>query len=456
MKRLTTWMAATVLTMGAMLLMPQPKAQAQGVSVSFQMFYDQLAPYGQWIDDPQYGYVWAPDAGNDFRPYYSGGHWVMTEYGNTWVSDYSWGWAPFHYGRWTYDNYYGWVWIPGDQWGPAWVNWRSGGGYYGWAPLGPGISINVSVGNYYTPYDWWTFIPCRYIYHNGYNNYWRGSRYNNSIFNQTTVINNYYNNRYVYGPRRSDVQQHVGRVNVYQIRNDNRPGRTSVNRNQVNIYRPEVTRISTTRRDAPRNAVRTERAINNPVRMESRDMRINDGRQNNVRQERFDRQQNMQNRQREAEQSQRQQEERGRIEESRRMQQEAQQRNIREQQLRQQQEQRQIEQRRQIDAQRAVREEQMRQEQERARMQNEQRMQADRQRMEVEQRQRMQQDRARQEQEARMQQERARRTQEMQQRQQREQPRQEWRRPDQQRMQHSTEQRGQPAERNARPFGRGR
>src|SRR5579883_2551035 len=89
------------------------KASAQpGVSISYQEFYDELSPYGQWVEDPSYGYVWVPYVDDDFRPYYTRGHWVMTEFGNTWVSDYNWGWATFHYGRWTYDDYYGWVWIP--------------------------------------------------------------------------------------------------------------------------------------------------------------------------------------------------------------------------------------------------------------------------------------------------------------------------------------------------------
>jgi hypothetical protein len=73
--------------------------------VSFQMFYDQLSPYGQWVNDPNYGYVWIPDVGPNFQPYATNGYWTMTDYGNTWVSDYEWGWAPFHYGRWLYDNY---------------------------------------------------------------------------------------------------------------------------------------------------------------------------------------------------------------------------------------------------------------------------------------------------------------------------------------------------------------
>src|SRR5690606_27333721 len=101
-------------------------AQSYRQDVSFQTFYDELSPYGQWIQDPQYGYVWVPDVQDDFRPYSTNGRWAMTEYGNTWVSNYAWGWAPFHYGRWTFNNYYGWVWLPGTQWAPAWVSWRHG------------------------------------------------------------------------------------------------------------------------------------------------------------------------------------------------------------------------------------------------------------------------------------------------------------------------------------------
>ena len=82
-------------------------------------FYDELDPYGQWVQTPEYGTVWIPNAGPGFQPYATNGHWVITEYGNTWVSDYAWGWGPFHYGRWYQDRYRGWAWIPGRDWGPA-------------------------------------------------------------------------------------------------------------------------------------------------------------------------------------------------------------------------------------------------------------------------------------------------------------------------------------------------
>jgi uncharacterized membrane protein YgcG len=105
-----------------------------------ESFEQALTPYGHWIDTPEYGRVWvpAPDVvGDDFEPYETGGQWDYTDYGWNWVSDWDWGWAPFHYGRWFNAPDMGWCWLPGRVWGPGWVNWRFGGGYVGWAPLGP-------------------------------------------------------------------------------------------------------------------------------------------------------------------------------------------------------------------------------------------------------------------------------------------------------------------------------
>ena len=109
---------------------PPPAPEA-----SYQSFYDALSPYGQWIDNPQYGYVWMPNVGPDFKPYSSNGNWVYTDGGWTWASNYPWGWATFHYGRWFFEEGYGWMWIPGNEWAPAWVSWRQSPQYYGWAPL---------------------------------------------------------------------------------------------------------------------------------------------------------------------------------------------------------------------------------------------------------------------------------------------------------------------------------
>src|SRR6185503_19526629 len=66
-----------------------------------------------------------------------------------WVSDEPWAWATYHYGRWQLAGGYGWVWVPETVWAPAWVSWREGGGYVGWAPMPPeprgGVSVSVTI-----------------------------------------------------------------------------------------------------------------------------------------------------------------------------------------------------------------------------------------------------------------------------------------------------------------------
>jgi hypothetical protein len=232
------------------------------VSISYQSFYDELSPYGRWIDYPEYGYVWAPNMGPEFQPYSTGGQWVWSdEYDWIWVSDYSWGWAPFHYGRWFRDDYYGWMWVPGYDWSPGWVSWRTGGEYYGWAPLRPGISISIGFGNYNPPYDYWCFAPRQYINHRNIGNYCVDRSRNIMIINNTTIINNYGNRNNVFvngGPRRGDAEQYAGRIRPVNFRETNRPGDREFRNNRVNVYRPQIQR-NNDGRIAPRNFDRYNR-----------------------------------------------------------------------------------------------------------------------------------------------------------------------------------------------------
>jgi hypothetical protein len=222
------------------------QVSAQQSYVSFQLFYDQLSPYGDWVEYPNYGYVWIPNAGYDFVPYSTRGHWILSEYGWTWVSDYRWGWAPFHYGRWDYDNYYGWFWIPDNEWGPAWVSWRRADGYYGWSPMGPGMSISVSFGRGYDRQnDHWMFVRDRDIDRSNITSYYVNRADHDRIIRNSSVITNTYvdNNRnttYVTGPEREDFQRATGRkVNSVTIEEYNMPGQQMKN-GRLRIYKPQV------------------------------------------------------------------------------------------------------------------------------------------------------------------------------------------------------------------------
>ena len=244
------------LIVSAVLIPKQGKAQQE--NVNFQIFYDQLSPYGQWVDYSNYGYVWIPDVGADFAPYSTAGHWILTDYGWTWVSDYEWGWAPFHYGRWNFDNSYGWFWIPDNQWGPAWVTWRSADGYYGWEPMEYGISVNLSFGRSYNRQnDHWTFVRNQDIERSDISHYYTNQNDRDRIIVNSTIINHTYidnsrNTTYVSGPAREDVQRVTGRtLKSVAVQENDRPGQSMIN-GQLRIYRPQVNKnANSAQRPAP-------------------------------------------------------------------------------------------------------------------------------------------------------------------------------------------------------------
>ncbi len=139
------------------------------------------------------------------------------------------------------------------------MSWRSGGGHYGWAPLGPSINIGINIGRggYRIPDMCWNFIPYNNIYHSSYPRFF-GNR--NRIFIQNTVIiNNTYvrNNRtYFTGPRADDIRRRTNQnVTVYNVNRNSRPGASRIDNNTVNIYNPRPTRGAADVNAAPRQVV---------------------------------------------------------------------------------------------------------------------------------------------------------------------------------------------------------
>ena len=127
---------------------PSPDATPASQGANSNLFYNALAPYGSWLQLPDYGLCWQPTTETvnpDWRPYVDEGQWLYTaDNGWYWQSGYSWGWAAFHYGRWSKNARFGWVWVPDKVWGPAWVSWRIALSYAGWAPLPPGVRLNAA------------------------------------------------------------------------------------------------------------------------------------------------------------------------------------------------------------------------------------------------------------------------------------------------------------------------
>jgi hypothetical protein len=216
MKKLLSVFAIT-----ALLFSIAPAAKSQEVSVDF--FYDNLND-GSWIEVGDYGYCWQPDvAVNDssWRPY-ADGYWAYTDDGWTWVSYEDFGWATYHYGRWVRLTDYGWVWKPGYEWGPAWVSWRTGGNYIGWAPLPPEteyvyesrpitghIDVEFDIGPAY-----YNFCDVRYIGEPVLRSRLVPYQQNITYITQTVNVTNItYHNKtvYNYGPDINVVNQYSSR-----------------------------------------------------------------------------------------------------------------------------------------------------------------------------------------------------------------------------------------------------
>jgi hypothetical protein len=219
--------------------------QGRAAQVTFQHFYDELYPYGEWLNVPQHGYVWRPyNVDVNWQPYLTNGRWAYTRYGWTWVSNYVWGWAPFHYGRWQLDQFYGWFWVPGDVWGPAWVEWRFYEGNYWWVPLTPGTGFGANfAGGRYLPNSW-NVVPARYLTDPFCQNYaLRYSQYGRYI-NSTSIINNTYvvnNTTYPAGPSADDVSRYVGgKVVPLALRNLSQASAGVITSNDVSLYAPSV------------------------------------------------------------------------------------------------------------------------------------------------------------------------------------------------------------------------
>ncbi|MHA6692704.1 DUF6600 domain-containing protein [Devosia sp. A449] len=141
------------------------QAQAQSVSVSFQLFFDQLEPHGVWVRHARYNYVFCPTGvDTTWRPY-SHGRWLYVENrGWYFASDEPFAWATYHYGRWFADQELGWCWVPGTKWAPAWVSWRRSDTIVGWAPLPPegdGFAVSLEISRLELPEGYWVYVPTK-------------------------------------------------------------------------------------------------------------------------------------------------------------------------------------------------------------------------------------------------------------------------------------------------------
>jgi hypothetical protein len=242
---------------------------------TFDVFYSSLSPHGDWITVEGASYAWRPrEVARDWRPYWNG-HWLWSDQGWYWWSPEPWAWATYHYGRWYFDEEYGWVWIPGYDWAPAWVEWRYGGDYVGWAPLGPYAIYSAPVGIRYnrywvTPARWWSFVGCGMFTHH-------------ELWRHVEPVD--LNERHLYGTRTIGSIRHPGgrmvtggpdRVFIEQRTNVRLENAEIVDaaserdqkiadaggRARIQVYRPNIDRSASAREErGPANVLHDRQAI---------------------------------------------------------------------------------------------------------------------------------------------------------------------------------------------------
>ncbi len=246
------------------------------------MFYDDLAPYGEWIWVAGPGWVWSPHATPaGWRPY-TLGHWVYTDYGWTWTSDEEFGWAVYHYGRWHQDAARGWVWAPGLEWGPAWVAWNAGSGWVGWAPLPWQVRWRADAG-----LDWggvsvsiepsrWCFAETRHLANPALSRHLAPATRNVTLVKMTTNITNYtYIENHIVNSSVSveRVGKAVGHsIPRYRVRHADSPEnkRGGIHEGELVVFRPGSARSHEVRQNtAPAPAVRQNTAGTPAVRRSS-------------------------------------------------------------------------------------------------------------------------------------------------------------------------------------------
>ncbi len=226
----------------------EPEYRPSRTAINIAFFYEYLSPYGTWVYYSPYGYVWVPHrVPYKWRPY-TYGRWVWTNYGWTWVSYFDWGWLPFHYGRWGWSSRLGWFWVPGSVWAPAWVTWRWGMLYIGWAPLPPEVEFVAVYGIRNLPDElpdhYWVFIEGRYFQYDYLDRYVLPYERNRTVIRFTVSKANLTDrNRQVHNPGVDLL--HVRRVtrsevSRYELEDETGPGRERVSGRFVRVYRPQV------------------------------------------------------------------------------------------------------------------------------------------------------------------------------------------------------------------------
>jgi Family of unknown function (DUF6600) len=291
LRRIVLAGAVALLALASGMLVPdEAKAGGPVAGGYFEIdqFYDELAPYGDWVYHPNHDYVWLPrSVAPDWRPF-TVGNWIYTEeYGWYWQSYEPFAWAVYHYGRWGFEPEYGWYWVPGDTWAPAWVQWRYGNEYVGWAPEAPTPTRGYAYGGpaRYAPpppRESWVFVEPRYLTSPAVRTYAVPRNSLTIAFSRTTYVNRpLYRDGYVYNygmPRdhwSRVTHRHLEPRKIYRGNHRGRPANWNRNRRDVYVYAPGVRKGARPRKPPKKIAHKPNRTKAHAKAAKARNARLN-------------------------------------------------------------------------------------------------------------------------------------------------------------------------------------
>jgi len=165
-----------------------------------------------------------------------------------------------------YDASRGWLWVPGGEWASAWVSWRYGDGYIGWAPIPPVIGWSDGAGlipsglaiDEWIPPFWYCFVEEEFFFKEQVKDYITLSARNDTLVKLTKNVTSYAASDHHVINRAIDIDriekdtgQAINRYRIVDVESRRAECRARVKDGEMAFYRPDVS--TATRGPAPRS-----------------------------------------------------------------------------------------------------------------------------------------------------------------------------------------------------------
>jgi hypothetical protein len=160
----------------------------------------------------------------------------------------------------------------------------------------PNISLDIAMGSYNPPVNYWCFVPHQYFGSNYIDNYFVNQSRNITIISNTRIIStrmhvaNSPKRFFAAGPSPREVEQYShSKIRPLVIKYDNQPGKMQLSNAKMGVFRPRISRTNVSpdlgQRSVPTHGqqfVGSGQTSNGSIRVQSKMVLINDNNGNVV------------------------------------------------------------------------------------------------------------------------------------------------------------------------------